>query len=459
MGKSKNSALSFYLNVITEDFVTSLLKGSGVVRRNGIFQSSITIWLMLAQRFYEDISMAKVITQLQKYTEWEALLERASSSKRARSKEISNNTGGYSQARKKLPLDVVIGVADKLNEEAIKATKRSTNKYSDIYVIDGSTFLIEHTNDNLKKYPVSTNQHGKAHYPLVRFVVATNVDTGLALRPSCGPYSGDGAVSEHSLSCSLLPRLPNGSTVVGDRCYGTYRFVREAKKNILEVLVRLRKTAVSSLLKNIKGEVGEQSIIWKPTKYSLKKFPELSEDEGIPGRLIWIPIPGRRGNNKPVMIFTTTSKTIKEVAQIYALRWYVETDLRNIKSTLKLDKIQAQSPEMVEKELILAISAYNLVRLFIGVIAHKQKLNCREISFTRVLYQLQAMACSEGTQASPSFIDSVTNLSGLLISKRKKKRQSEPRLVWPKGRTPYYTTKTSRKEKMQEIEAKQSLTK
>ena len=47
---------------------------------------------------------------------------------------------------------------------------------------------------------------------------------------------------------------------------------------------------------------------------------------------------------------------------LYRRRWAVELCFRDIKTTLWLDVLRCQSPELVEKEIWLQVIAYNLVR-------------------------------------------------------------------------------------------------
>ena len=46
----------------------------------------------------------------------------------------------------------------------------------------------------------------------------------------------------------------------------------------------------------------------------------------------------------------------------YPRRWNIETDLRSLKQTVRLQRITVQSLDMMEKELLVAVLAYNLVR-------------------------------------------------------------------------------------------------
>jgi IS4 transposase len=52
-----------------------------------------------------------------------------------------------------------------------------------------------------------------------------------------------------------------------------------------------------------------------------------------------------------------------DLSQLYARRWHVELDLRNLKITTGMDVLSCQTPQMNEKQLWVHLLAYNLIRL------------------------------------------------------------------------------------------------
>ena len=71
----------------------------------------------------------------------------------------------------------------------------------------------------------------------------------------------------------------------------------------------------------------------------------------------------------------------EEIAQLYRQRWNAELDLRSIKSTLKMDVLRTETPEMVRKEVWVHLLAYNLIRLKMAQAAASTGLTPRAISF------------------------------------------------------------------------------
>jgi hypothetical protein len=416
--------LSFYERVITPDFVRVVLGSAGLVEREGIFQSSIELWLMLFKRLRRG-TLAEALEELRTGASGR-LLARAGGSIRGRTGRISGHTGGISQARERLSIEVVNAACDALSGEILLSTKGSGELSKRVYIIDGSTIRTSHTRRNLREFPQYRNQHGTAHFPLVRICVATHALSGVVLRPAYGPYNGKNAVGELSLAPEVLSHLPPDSIVIGDRYFGCVRFALDAHEYGHSVICRVKEI-------NCKRHVdqtprGECEVAW----ISQKK-------ESISGRFVWetIKIPGEKPYR--LVLFTTTKLERSELLKLYALRWNVELDLRDIKSTLEMDSIECRTPKMFEKELLLGIAAYNLVRHALVQMGNAFKIPYRRFSFTRFLVRLQAL---EGTILDESMPEERKNLTlsramtdykSLLLPVRKRRRPNEPRKVWPKG--------------------------
>ena len=75
----------------------------------------------------------------------------------------------------------------------------------------------------------------------------------------------------------------------------------------------------------------------------------------------------------------------EELAQLYADRWQIETNLRHLKQTLCLDVLRCKTVAGVHKELLMISLAYNLVRLVMLAAAKQQRIPVDRISFIDAL--------------------------------------------------------------------------
>src|SRR5205823_5279381 len=149
--------LSFYDRVVSQDFVRKVLACANVVEREGIYQSSIVLWLMLFQRLRRGGTLVEAVEDLKSGVSGELLEGRAKGSIRARTGRISGLTGGYAQARERIPAEFVRQACDELNQEIIACLKDSEELSRRVYVIDGTTIRTTHTRSNIKAFPQFKN--------------------------------------------------------------------------------------------------------------------------------------------------------------------------------------------------------------------------------------------------------------------------------------------------------------
>jgi hypothetical protein len=74
-----------------------------------------------------------------------------------------------------------------------------------------------------------------------------------------------------------------------------------------------------------------------------------------------------------------------ELRDLYAQRWNVELHFHQIKVALAMDILSCKSPEMIEKEILVRLIAYNLVRAFMQRSAHLHHVDLDRLSFKGAL--------------------------------------------------------------------------
>ena len=117
-----------------------------------------------------------------------------------------------------------------------------------------------------------------------------------------------------------------------------------------------------------------------------------------------------------------------------------QTDLRTLKSTLQLDQLTCSTPDMVAKEIHMAMAAYNLVRAMIALASQQSGVPPRGYSFTKVRRIVEtfapALADAPDEKAAKRIFDQMmTYVQQSKLPTRKRKRPSYPRAVWKRGGT------------------------
>ena len=70
-----------------------------------------------------------------------------------------------------------------------------------------------------------------------------------------------------------------------------------------------------------------------------------------------------------------------ELAQLYARRWRIELWFRDIKTSMGMETLRCQSPEMIHKELEMFFIAYNLIRCLMADAAQTYNVEIQRLSF------------------------------------------------------------------------------
>jgi hypothetical protein len=427
------SVLALYLKLVPGTFSSRLPSGSKRRCYRSVFNLPVVVWLMIFQRLDGKGTLSAAVQQVVGGLP-PGLNPRPA--KRQREGTVSSNTGGYNYARQKLSLEVVQQVSDRILEQL----QTSSELGGRMYILDGTTLTTPCTPSLLLAYPPSRNQMGESHWPILRLLVAHDLDCGMALRPEWGPASGPKTVSEQRLTEQLLGRLPQGAGIMGDQNFGVFSIAWAAKQQDHPVLLRLTPERAQRTFGSMLHSGTDLEMDWKPSRSDRASHPQLPLDAVVTGRLIVQKVYPSDGSPAiKLFLFTTLDRSPKEIVQIYAQRWNVETDLRTIKKTIRLEILRCQTPEMVAKELTLAITAYNLVRAVINESARRTGMNPRRYSFSRVQDLINAWlprfaAISSDVEREAEYERMIKHAAQCKLYKRKK-LTSYPRAVWHRRRT------------------------
>jgi len=398
--------------------------------RRSVYTAQVVIWLMIVQRLQPRGTLSDGV---------DALLSGAadrllSGCERARQKRISRNTGGYSHARQRLPgllcRQVLAELLTRLREILNPGGSRLA------YILDGSSLELEASPGLCREYPPAENQHGRAHWPVLRMVVLHEADTGLAEQPQWGPMYGAAAVSEQQLADRAMDGLKPGSIIIGDRNFGVFSVAWQAQRHDLDVVIRLTSARALRLAGGPIAAEGEQAICWAASRFDGRRLGGMPKDAKVSGRLISVRI-GRGKSKEWLCLFTTLQLPQAEVIELYGKRWHIETDLRSLKRTIGMHHIAARDQSMMDKELLTAMAAYNLVRAVIALAAQRHNLAPRQLSFSFVLTvvnsswpKLQAITDAEMyRQEVLRLLDTAAQGK----HPKRKKRRVFPRAVWGRG--------------------------
>jgi hypothetical protein len=425
-------AFLLYLRCMSSGVIEYLQKQAGVKVRRSIYTTPVVMWLMILQRLQPGGTLASGV---------EALLGGAADSllsgcRRAQQKRISRRTGGYSHARQRLPKLLCRQVVGELIVRLREMLNPAGGRLS--YVLDGSSLELEASPSLRKAYPPGENQHGKAHWPVLRIVVLHELETGLAEEPCWGPMYGTEAVSEQSLAEKAMDALAPGSVLVGDRNFGVFSIAWQAQRHGIDVVIRLTGERARKLSGEPIPTEGERAVRWTPSRFDGRRQGGMPEGAAVEGRLIARRI-GKGQSKEWLYLFTTLAVAPDEVLDLYGKRWQIETDLRSLKRTVRLHHVSARNESMMEKELLTAVAAYNLVRAVMALAARRHNLLPRQLSFTFVLNVVNAnwhkLRLAPTAQAYQREVFDLLDVAAQGTHPKRTKPRSSPRAVWHRRHT------------------------
>lgn len=427
-----SSVLDLYQRIVCAGLIQYLQRQAGMKSKRGIYGAPVVLWLMMLQRLNQRGTLASAV-QLLIQGAAEPLL---TDCRRIRRKRISCRTGGYCQARQKLPKLLCRQVSQEIVERLRQLLSSSQSAGpTNVFVLDGSTLELESSRKLLELYPPPHNQHGLGHWAMLRIVVLHDVETGLAQQPCWGPMNGPQATSEQALAEKAIGDLPAGSVIVADRNFGIFSVAYAARNRGMGVVLRLTDIRAHKLMAPISAP-GEYPVVWKASRWDGGKQPRWPAEASVEGRLIAIRV-GRGKSKQWLYLFTTLQDSIEDIVALYGRRWSIETDLRSLKRTVQLHHISAKSEDMMEKEILMAISAYNLVRAVMCMAARRHRIEPRQLSFTHVLNVVDAawpkLAMAPNKRQHDREFLRVLDLAAQCTLPKRSKRRSYPRLQWRRG--------------------------
>jgi len=402
----------------------------------GIYSLAVVVWLMMWQRLDGRGSLATAVQQVVQG----ALGDLVPPEKRVVEQRVSSNTGALSRARKRLPREAVEAVCDQIFAQLMEPAQASGGLASRLFLIDGSSMRLPHTAALQKAYPPGSNQHGDAHWPVIRTLLGHHLSSGLAVRPCWGPMYGAAAVSEQGLTEQLLGRLPAGAVLLADRNFAVFSVAWAVQQHDYGVLFRITEERARKIAGQFLPPAGsERRIEWRPSREDRRAHPEIPVDAVVRGRLLVAHVEGEDGKLSKLYLFTTLEEPREVLVELYRRRWDIELDIRSLKQTLRMHSLSSKTPEMVEKELLLAIAGYNLVRSVQMAAAHRANLEPRRLSFSRVqavvMTALPHLASITDAAEWETEYQRVLQWAAQGKLPNRNRRRSYPRAIWGKGAT------------------------
>ena len=393
--------------------------------RQRVYTPIATLWLWLGQVFDSDGSTRQAVAQAFGWL----LADRKD--------DCSTDCSAYSRARNRLAEALPQKVTEKVAQD-MELYALDPRFHRRVWLFDGTTCTAADTVKNQKAYAQPPTQKPGCGFPMMRMVGMFSLATGLLHGLKIGSYFE----GEHSLFRALWEKLGPKDIVIADALFNSY----------VNVALLLRR-GVDSLFKQdsrrnfdfrkAKKRLGPRDAIftltrpfpshrpdWMTQRKYLTQIPETLEVRVLEHILH---IPGFRV--RKLRLITTLLDPIEFPAEVlaalYAKRWHIELNFRDIKSTLGMDHLDLQSPQMIRKDIWMHMLAYNLIRKVMWDTHLKHGRPIEDLSFKGTLQLVEAVANAMGAKPRSATKEAYQALLKGINQRpvRRRPHRSEPRVV------------------------------
>jgi hypothetical protein len=225
------------------------------------------------------------------------------------------------------------------------------------YITDGTYLQLQDTEDIKSQYVVKGQEES---YPQALLQVLIRQGTGQVSQFVLDSRN----VSELLLVIAMILNLEENSLLLADDLYNTfYHFclVLAQKCHIIVPGKRDRNYKVVRQI-NANDQIVEISKTTRPDYVSPEEWQNLPKS--ILMRRITYTYPTKNGEEAAVLYTTILDENIKtaDIIVKYSMRWDIEISIRETKTLMDINVLRSKSREMMAKELIIALTAYNMVR-------------------------------------------------------------------------------------------------
>jgi hypothetical protein len=366
---ARNSDAYAFFNLLTSPELLGEVESLLPQHRERLFPPTETLSMFLAQALSADRSCQKAVNDT-------AVKRLAGGLPRC-----STHTGAYCRARQRLPVEMVCTLA---RHTGRGVTARAPEPWRwrgrPVRLVDGTTVVLPDTPANQAVYPQPRSQQPGLGFPLCRMVGMVCLGSGAVLNAAIGRYQGKGG-DEQSLLRSILDTLECGDLLLGDAYYATYFLLCTLRERGIDAVFEqygARQRTTDFRCGQRLGQRDHLIVLEKPT---LKPdWMTQADYEQAPATVTVREL--RTGGKTLVTTLLCPKQTSKSALKsLYCSRWHVELDLRNIKTTLGMERLSCQTPAMAIKEIWVYLLAYNLIRLMMAQAALLAQRLPRQLSF------------------------------------------------------------------------------
>lgn len=326
---------------------------------------------------------------------------------------------GYCQARARLPL-AALQVLLRDSSAAMRAAMLHQAQQSGdataglwrglrAFLVDGSSTITPDTPALQQTFGQPTGCKAGCGFPVPKLLALFDAFTGMVVEMLGFPLY----THEQSKVWMLHPLLKAGDLLVGDRGFCSFVHLALLQAREVHACFRCHQQQIVDFRPHRKSRdrLGNDQKTGRPTSQFVRRLgkhdqivrwkrppkppawmtPEqwASMPEWLEVRELRYTLSSKGQRTHVVTIATTlldeTQYPKSDIAELYGMRWRLETRFSELKTTLKMRKLKSKTAEGILKELAVYCLVYNMVRAVTTAAGLRQKVEPDRISFIDAL--------------------------------------------------------------------------
>jgi hypothetical protein len=316
----------------------------------------------------------------------------------------------YCKARSRLPVELFLRLMRKMCDAVATACDAAALWHGHrLWHIDGSGCSMPDTPELQAAFGQPGGQAPGCGFPVAHLMTLFHATTGCLLRVATA------ALRTHDMAQAqrVHDAFRSGDIVVADRGFCSYAHLAMLKNLGVFAVFRMHQKTIVNFRKgrasvkpsdkraktrSAKGKPRSRWVRWLGTCdqivecFKPKQRPKWMTaeayallPESIPLRELRYRVAQRGYRVREVLLVTTLLDAqlypATELATLYQQRWEIETNLKHLKQTLRMDVLRTKTVDGIHKELAVFAIVYNLIRMLMLQSATNQKVPVGRISF------------------------------------------------------------------------------
>jgi len=318
----------------------------------------------------------------------------------------------YTNARSQLPLALFSDLLERVVDNLLPL-QQTTGLWRGhrTWLLDGSSFSMADRPELQEHFGQPGAQKQGCGFPVAHLLALFHAGTGFLQRVITAPLR----THDMAQAARMHGEMREGDMLVADRGFASYAHLALLSQQQMHAVFRCHHRQIVNFrpgrrhTSQRKARTGLPRSRWlqrlgrhdqlveysRPNQRPTWMTPE--DFAALPATLVVREIRftvTKRGRRTRDITLTTTLLDPKRypasaLAELYEQRWQIETNLRHLKTTMKMEVLHCHTVEGVLKELTMFALAYNLVRLVMLEAARRQAAPLDRISFVDALRWLR----------------------------------------------------------------------